>query len=272
MANLYYLEGISDGISAREFVPGAVVEVTGEDGRHAVRVARLRVGERISIGDGCGLLGDGEVIRTDRDRFSVRLEGVRYQPESELRFVLVQALAKGDRDERAVEQATEFGVDVIVPWQAARSVSRWDGAGGEKASKGVAKWARIAREAAKQSMRARVPEVRDPVSTADLCEAAARIDTEMLVLHPRGDASLSDWAKHWKKHWMKHRASGYSDAATASAEIHLVIGPEGGFSDGELDELSAAGATVLVLGKTVLRTSSAGPAALAVLNATLGRW
>lgn len=257
MANLYYCEQPTE-----TFVAGAVIEVTGDEARHAVRVARLRVGEHTLVGDGRGILGRGEVVRADRDRFAVRLESVEVSAEPAQRLVLVQALAKGDRDERAVEQATEFGVDAIVPWQAARSVSRWDGAGGagasEKAAKGTAKWARIAREAAKQSLRARVPEVREALTTGRLCELASREGAEVLVLHPRGETALTAWAS--------------CEAARRARELYLVIGPEGGFADDELEVLTAAGAHVLMLGETVLRTSSAGPAGLAVLNVALGRW
>lgn len=253
MANLYYRDGLDTG-----FVVGATVEISGDEARHAVRVARLRVGEHTLVGDGRGALAKGEVVAVDRDRFTVRVNEVTVAAEPTQQLVLVQALAKGDRDERAVEQATEFGVDSIVPWQAARSVSRWDGGGGaEKRAKGVAKWARIAREAAKQSMRAFIPEVRQPMTLGELCEAAAGSGTSVVVLHPRGEDRLSEWAA--------------SHAAGAS-RIMLVVGPEGGFEDSELDALEAAGATVLVLGNTVLRTSSAGPAALGVLNAALGRW
>ncbi|MFT4231917.1 MAG: RsmE family RNA methyltransferase, partial [Leucobacter sp.] len=172
MANLYYREDLADDA----LVAGALVEVIGEEARHAVRVSRLRVGERILVGDGRGALGEGVVEHAARDRFAVRLETVRSDPEPETRLVLVQALAKGDRDERAIEQATEFGVDAVAPWQAARSVSRWDGAGGaEKVAKGLAKWARIAREASKQSLRARIPEVRD-LATLDGLRALAATD------------------------------------------------------------------------------------------------
>ncbi len=255
MANLYYNERLDDDA----FTVGAIVEVTGEEARHAVRVARLRVGEWIVVGNGAGALAHGEVTGSDRDRFAVRISEASIVPQSEPSLVLVQALAKGNRDERAVEQATEFGVDAIAPWQAARSVSRWDGAGGaEKTQKGVAKWARIAREASKQSMRARMPELREPLTTAGLCALAAHADAEVVVLHPRGTAMLSAWA---------------STALTPRArEVYLVVGPEGGFSDDELEALAAAGAKVLQLGEHVLRTSSAGPAGLAVLNVALGRW
>jgi 16S rRNA (uracil1498-N3)-methyltransferase len=254
MANLYYTEASSGDA----FVVGNIIEISGDEARHAVRVARLRLGEHTMIGDGRGSLAAGEVVSVDRERFAVRIETMTVREATHPELVLVQALAKGDRDERAVEQATEFGVDAIVPWQAERSVSRWDGAGAtEKRAKGVAKWARIAREAAKQSMRACIPLVEQPLTLNELCEAASRADTEVLVLHPRGDLRLSDWAQRY---------------SSAAQRIMLVVGPEGGFADAELDALEAAGAVILVLGDTVLRTSSAGPAALAVLNAALGRW
>lgn len=251
MANLY----LSEQTSPETFAVGGLVEVTGDEARHAVRVSRLRVGERILVGDGAGTLGEGVAERVAKDSFAVRLDSVRQDPEPAWRLVLVQALAKGDRDERAVEQATEFGVDAIVPWEASRSVSRW---GAEKADKGVAKWARIAREASKQSLRSRVPDVRDPMRLNELCAAAGREHVEVVALHPRHERSLSAWAGE--------------PEARAAHEIMVVVGPEGGFSDEELDALEASGAHALVLGDTVLRTSSAGPAAIAVLNAALGRW
>lgn len=254
MANLYYSEKLDD----TAFRLGAIIVVDGDEARHAVRVARLRIGERTLIGNGRGALGSGEVIGVGREEFSVTLDEVFGIESPEAELVLVQALAKGDRAERAVEQATEFGVDQILPWQAKRSVSRWDGAGSaDKRTKGILKWSRIAREAAKQSMRAFIPPVGDPVSLVDLCRSAATGGTQVLVLHPRGGSRLSEWA---------------AQHAGGSSKLMIVVGPEGGLDDSELDALEAAGAHVLVLGETVLRTSSAGPAALAVLNASLGRW
>lgn len=248
MANLYFDESLGDG----EFVVNALITITGEEARHAVRVSRLRIGEQTLVGNGRGALGQGVVEAVDRDRFTARIESTRHVPQSTPRIVLAQALAKGDRDERAAEQATEFGVDAIMPWQAERSVSRWDG--DEKAAKGLAKWQRIAREASKQSMRGRIPEVLAVNQLEGLCALAGQAD--MLVLHPRGESRLSEWRPR----------------ADDGRDVVLVVGPEGGFSDAELDTLESAGATTLVLGETVLRTSSAGPAALATLNVTLGRW
>ncbi|MBK0418190.1 16S rRNA (uracil(1498)-N(3))-methyltransferase [Leucobacter sp. CSA1] len=272
MANLYFAEELPPG----SLVPGEVVAVAGEEARHAVRVSRLRVGERTMVGDGRGTRAVGTVEEAARDRFTVRVEEVLSEPEPSPRLVLVQALAKGDRDERAVEQATEFGVDAIQPWQAERSVSRWDGPGGsEKEAKGVAKWRRIAREAAKQSLRARIPEVRDPVTLDGLRGLAASGDVRVVVLHPRGTGPLSDWARlRLEPGSAGDGADGAGRSADdgAAPDVYLVVGPEGGLSDREVDALQEAGAQVLLLGGTVLRTSSAGPAALAVLNVALGRW
>lgn len=248
MANLYFDETIG------QVAQGDLLTVSGDEARHAVRVSRLRVGEETTVGNGRGTLVRGVVEEVDRDRFALRALAIAESPEPEERLVLVQALAKGDRDERAVEQATEFGVDAIVPWQAARSVSRWDG---ERAVKGIAKWAKIAREASKQSMRARIPDVHEPVTLAGLLELARTGTADVVALHPRGSERLSSWRPE----------------PGSGRDVYLVVGPEGGFDDRELDAIEAQeGASILVLGDTVLRTSSAGPAALAVLNTGLGRW
>jgi 16S rRNA (uracil1498-N3)-methyltransferase len=199
------------------------------------------------------------VVAVDRDRFAVRLDQIEVTAQSRPRLVLVQALAKGDRDERAVELATEFGVDQVIAWQASRSVSRWSGSGAaEKSAKGLAKWAKIAREAAKQSMRARVPEVRQFVSTDELCDLVGAPGVIAAVLHPRADRTLTEWAEMCSHPEVE--------------QVLMIVGPEGGLSDSEVAGLQRAGATSTVLGSHVLRTSSAGAAALAVLNVSLRRW
>jgi 16S rRNA (uracil1498-N3)-methyltransferase len=175
--------------------------------------------------------------------------------------VLVQALAKGDRDELAIQAATELGVDEVVPWQAARSVSRWVPASGgarpqdgAKAAKGIARWQTIVREAGKQAHRAWMPQVTGVVTTAGLAARAA--DSRMLVLEP----TAAD------------RLTGIRFDPADTRDILLVVGPEGGIAPEELEALRDAGAFVVALGDTVLRTSTAGPAALAIIAAALGRW
>ena len=249
MANLY----LNEGLSRDDMAPGAVLQVTGEEARHAVRVSRLRVGESTRVGNGKGVIAHGTVQDAGREHFSLRVDHVETVERREPRCVLVQALAKGDRDERAIEQATEFGIDEIIPWEAERSVSRW---GSAKAERGAEKWRRIVREAAKQSLRAWVPEVGVPVSLNGLADLATR--GTLLVMHPAAHQRLSDWVRH--------------EDLAQTEQLIVVVGPEGGLSDAELEALRRAGAHTLALGSEVLRTSSAGPAALAVLNVALRRW
>jgi len=229
---------------------GAEIVITGAEAHHAAAVRRVRVGEEVTVGDGRGLWLEAVVTDVAPKRVVAAVTARTSHPAAAPRLVLVQALAKGDRDELAIQAATELGVDEIVPWQAARSVSRWDQA---KAAKGVARWQTIVREAAKQAHRAWVPVVSAPVSTAQL---AARAASRMLVLEPTASVPLS----------------GVALAPDDARDLVLVVGPEGGIAPEELVALAEAGATAARLGTTVLRTSTAGPAALAVLNARLGRW
>ena len=226
---------------------GAVLQ--GEEARHAVQVARLRVGERVVVGDGLGRTADAEAVLVARDRVELTVLALREEPAPAPRTVLVQALAKGGRDEAAVQAATELGVSAVMPWQAARSVSRWTGA---KADAGVARWATIVREAGKQSMRPWAAEVLPLASTADLAARAAA--ATMLLLEPTADVRLLDVE------------------LPPDREVVLVVGPEGGIASDELEGLTAAGAVPVRLGPHVLRSSSAGAAALAVLATRLGRW
>jgi 16S rRNA (uracil1498-N3)-methyltransferase len=223
-------------------VAGGVVSVTGDEARHAITVARVRVGEPIAVGDGAGLMVEGSVAAIAAGALEVTVERVRREERPRPELWLAQALAKGDRDELAVQAATELGVSGVIPWQAERSVSRWDA----KAEKGRERWASIVREASKQAIRAWVPEVSALATTADL----AALPGLVLVLEPTASGALTDVV------------------LDDHDRITLVVGPEGGISPNELARFPAH----VRLGPEVLRTSSAGPAALAVLNARLGRW
>jgi 16S rRNA (uracil1498-N3)-methyltransferase len=173
----------------------------------------------------------------------------REEPRPDVRFVLAQALAKGDRDVAAVETATELGVDEIVPWQAERCIVVWRG---DRAEKSRSRWAATALAAAKQSRRAWVPDVAQVHDTAALAERA-RSTALTLVLHEEAETGLA------------------AVDLPSVGDVLLVVGPEGGIGEPELARLTAAGARPVRLGRTVLRSSSAGPAALAVLSAR-DRW
>ncbi|MEU3981209.1 16S rRNA (uracil(1498)-N(3))-methyltransferase [Streptomyces sp. NPDC026672] len=223
----------------------------GPEGRHAVSVKRLQAGEEVVLTDGAGRYAVCDVLGTEgKDRLVVHMAPVEEEPERAPRITVVQALPKGDRGELAVETMTEVGVDAIVPWQAARCITQWKG---ERGLKALGKWRATAREAGKQSRRVRFPEVADAATGKQVAALLARADFAA-VLHESGTAPLA------------------TAELPAEGEIVLVVGPEGGVSPEELALFEEAGARAYVLGPTVLRTSTAGTAAAALLLGRTGRW
>ncbi|MEO7123160.1 MAG: 16S rRNA (uracil(1498)-N(3))-methyltransferase [Lacisediminihabitans sp.] len=227
---------------------GERISVTGAEARHAVSVSRLAVGDRITVGNGAGIVVSGTVHLAEPSEFIVGVEKVTTTPLPSPTLWLAQALAKGDRDEYAVQQATELGVDGVIPWASQRSIVKWDG---NKVAKGRQRWSAIVREATKQSLRPWIPEVGELASTPVLCALANA--AAVVVLDPNAEQPLSSYEPDGR-------------------DIVLVVGPEGGIAESELSRFEAAGASTWNLGARVLRTSTAGPAAIAVLNTRLGRW
>jgi 16S rRNA (uracil1498-N3)-methyltransferase len=228
---------------------GSLVVLGGSEGRHGATVKRIGVGEHVLLADGVGHRAESVVESVGPAELQLRLLAVALQPQPDSRFVLVQALAKGDRDEQAIEAATELGVDEVVPWQAERSVVIWRG---ERAARSLRKWQQIVMAATKQSRRTRVPAVSEP---ANLQAVIRRIEESSLalVLHEEAQLSLSGLE------------------LPTSGDVVLIVGPEGGISPAELSAFVGAGAVAVRLGQNILRSSSAGPAALAVMSAA-GRW
>ncbi|MFI6348960.1 16S rRNA (uracil(1498)-N(3))-methyltransferase [Streptomyces sp. NPDC050560] len=225
----------------------------GPEGRHAVSVKRLRPGEPVTLTDGAGRWAPCLTLATEgKDRLVVRVDSVREEPEPTPRITVVQALPKGDRGELAVETMTETGVDAIVPWTAHRCVTQWRG---ERGQKSLGKWRATAREAGKQSRRVRFPTVAEPLNSAgvaallgDAALAAVLHEDAAVPARPLATAALPD-----------------------EGDIVLVVGPEGGLTGEELDQFRDVGAEVHRLGPTVLRTSTAGTAAVAAVL-TRTRW
>ncbi|GHH38816.1 16S rRNA (uracil(1498)-N(3))-methyltransferase [Streptomyces umbrinus] len=239
-----------------DVVPGGPEFVLdGPEGRHAVSVKRLRAGEDVVLTDGHGRWAEGVVKAAEgKDQLVVTgIAEVREEPEPAPRITVVQALPKGDRGELAVETMTETGVDEIVPWAASRCITQWKG---ERGLKALGKWRATAREAGKQSRRVRFPLVADAMTTKQVASFLAEADLGV-VLH-------------------EDRAYGSEPLATAelpsTGRIVLVVGPEGGVSPAELEAFAEAGAKACRLGRSVLRTSTAGTAATALLLTRTGRW
>ena len=221
----------------------------GTEGRHAATVQRITAGETVLLSDGRGRGARCRVLGAERSELQLEVVERLDEPEPALRLVLAQALAKGDRDLQAIEAATELDVDEVVPWQADRSVVRWRG---ERVAKSLRRWDQALVSATKQSRRLRRPALGQPVGRTGLLDRVAG-SALTLVLHEEATQPLA------------------SVDLPDSGDLLLVVGPEGGISPEELDDLVDAGARPVRLGRTVLRTSTAGPAALAVLGAS-GRW
>ncbi|MFP5253273.1 MAG: 16S rRNA (uracil(1498)-N(3))-methyltransferase [Actinomycetes bacterium] len=228
---------------------GDRVTLDGDEGRHAVVVKRIRVGEQVALTDGAGTTAVVTVTETGKASLTGTVDEVRSVEQEMPRVVVVQAIPKGDRGELAVEMLTEVGVDVIVPWTASRCVAVWKG---ERAEKSLARWRSTAREAAKQARRSWFPEVREPVG---LDEVVALLENASVpvVLHEAASGPLANIP------------------VPGRGEIVIVVGPEGGISDDELAAFAAVGAEPVRLGSSVLRTSTAGVAATAALLART-RW
>ena len=237
---------------------GEAFSFTGSEARHAVTVKRMGEGERLELIDGTGIrLTLTITAATGKDSLEGMVESIVTTPEPTPRVTVVQAIPKSERAELAVDLATQAGADEIIAWQADRCVAKWDG---KKAPKAVAKWQAAADSAAKQSRRARIPQVRGPLTTPQLVQELSRdraagdaaAAPTVLVLHEEATASIKD--------------------VTLADDVVLLVGPEGGIGDAELDRLKEAGATPIKLGPEVLRTASAAMVALAAIGMRTQRW
>lgn len=233
---------------------GGTLTVRGAEARHAVSVRRVRPGEVVDVVDGAGTRARGKVTSAAGEELVVAVTALTREPELAVRLTLVQALAKGGRDEQAVETATEVGIDAVVPWQSERCVSVW---AGKKADRGRERWQAVALAATKQSRRARLPRVDELVVGRALLTRVSDVVAgggAVVVLHESATVPLA------------------TVALPSEGEVLLVVGPEGGLSDREVADLADRGAAVVRLGPHVMRTSTAGPVAAALLADRLGHW
>lgn len=238
---------------------GERVVVDGDEGFHAANVRRIRVGEELDVGDGAGAVAHCVVEDVAKGRLEARVIDRRRVDPPTPTVTVVQALPKSDRAELAVELATEAGADGFIAWQSERCVARWDGAA--KVDKGLRRWQAVARSAARQSRRPYIPTVNQVLSTGDLIGAVGvAVDSGVVVLalHESATGPLTE--------------PSMAARLEAADAVILLVGPEGGISDGEIGALTRAGATAVRLGPSVLRTSTAAAVALGALGVLTGRW
>jgi 16S rRNA (uracil1498-N3)-methyltransferase len=232
----------------RLFVPRERIEATtrleGEALHYLGRVLRLRPGEELELFDGAGAVYPARLQALDAEA-AVLAVGPPSPAPTAPPITLAQGLAKGDKLDLVVQKATELGASRIVPLAAERSVVKLTA---EKGLERARRWRRIAEEAARQCGRADVPEVDPPATLAEfLAAAAARGEAVALLYEGEKERRLSAWL-----------------AAHAAGPVALAIGPEGGFSSAEVEAARAAGAATVSLGPRIVRTETAGLAALAV--------
>ena len=240
-----------------EVTAGGTVLVDGDEGRHAATVRRARVGERIDVVNGSGLRARCEVTHTHKNAVVLRVLSVVEEPAPSPRITLVQALAKGGRDEQAVETATEYGVFAVIPWASDRCIASWRG----KEDKGKARWEATARAATKQSRRSWIPRISDVRTTSSLVSDVRDLTESggiAFICHEEAESKLVDILRG-------RRADGTWDP---SKPCVVVVGPEGGISPDEMTALTEAGGIPVLLADYVLRSASAGPYAIATLSAT----
>ena len=234
-----------------DLLEGTQVTLSGPEGRHAVSVVRVKVGEHIDLSDGDGLLIAGRVVEVNNpDELVIEVLERIIDDVVLPRLVVVQAIPKGDRGERAVELLTEVGADAIVPWAASRCIAQWKG---DRAEKALTKWENTAKAAGKQARRSRLPQVTGLATTGDVVSMIAAA-SGAIVLHEESTTALTDWNP------------------PIDGEIVIVVGPEGGITSDEVEAFRQAGAQIVHMGKSIMRTSTAGAAAVAVLGAVTGRW
>ncbi|MFZ4064008.1 MAG: 16S rRNA (uracil(1498)-N(3))-methyltransferase [Candidatus Nanopelagicaceae bacterium] len=240
MLTLFLVEKLTDA---------PVIEVEGDEAHHAIKVLRINLGEEILISDGSGNWVRAKVENIEKKSLSAKVLERGFQDERTPRLIVVQGLPKSDRVKEAIEILVESGVDLIIPWESERSISKW-----QKDS--LAKWQNAALAATKQSRRFRAPEIIDQLSLSQLLEIES--DTgAIVVMHESAKVKLSEVV---------------STKFAGLSEIIIVIGPEGGLTDNELALLEGAGAHVLGLGPEVFRSAHAGGAALSAISALIGRW
>lgn len=243
---------------------GSTYVLAGQEGHHAAIVQRRQVGEELEIVDGAGHRLSGVITQVAGREVSIAVSALQREDPAHPRITIVQGLIKGGGDE-AIAAMTEAGVDEIIPWQAQRSIAKWPAS---KAQRARLKWQATAREATKQARRAYIPRVRDVVQNQQLTE---EIRQATRAAAQDGPAQQADAPASKTLVLIAHEGSAdgliHSAGLPNVGQVWCIIGPEGGISEAELEQFTAAGARPISLGPHVLRARNAGLVATSLLRA-----
>lgn len=220
--------------------------IDGPDGHHLVTVLRVRAGEHITVLDNCGLAAETEVVEVDKRTISLHVLGpVTVAPEPAIRITVAQALGKGDKFDQVIQHGTEVSASAFIPLVTERTVVKLDASSGEEKLKRLQA---IAKGAAEQSGRARIPAIEHSRYLADMAREVKDFD-RVFILDPAGEAL--------------HTVLNRSQRCEITPKYLLMVGPEGGFSPSEIAIVKSAGGFAVSLGDHILRTETAALVAIA---------
>jgi 16S rRNA (uracil1498-N3)-methyltransferase len=235
---LFFTDQINDG---------STQTLDKDDAHHAIKVLRLKLGEVIKISDGVKKWVSGSIIEISKKELTISISERGDFEEKKPELVLVQAVTKSERNKEMLELAVEAGVDRIIPWQAERSISKWQ-------SDSAQKWEIGIKEACKQARQVRLPKLMPMLTTAGVVQLLSK-EARIIVFHESASEKFAQL-----------------QLPESLASIYLVIGPEGGISQSELSIFENGGSKIVRLGETVLRSAHAGFAAISAVQTKLGRW
>jgi len=236
--NLFFTDQINNG---------STQSLENDQAHHAIKVLRLNLGEVIQISDGVKNWVSGPIIEISKKKLTISVSEKGEYKDKKPELVLVQAVTKSDRNKEMLELVIEAGVDRIIPWQAERSISKWQ-------SDSAQKWEIGIKEACKQARQIRLPKLMPMLTTAGVVQLLTK-DAQAIVFHESASEKFAQM-----------------QLADSLTSIFLIIGPEGGISPNELSIFENTGCKVVSLGETVLRSAHAGFAAISAIQTKLGRW
>jgi 16S rRNA (uracil1498-N3)-methyltransferase len=222
------------------------IQIDGDEAHHGVNVLRLKKSEEVKISDGAGNWAAGKVIELSKKSFTVEISTRGFEAAPKQRLFVVQAILKNDANKEAVDFLTQVGVDEVIPWQSQHSIGKID-------DKRLIKWQSAARESSRQSRRTRIPVIANTLSTENLISKIENCEN-VFVLHESAESRFSQIE------------------INKEADVILIVGPEGGLSEIEVNTFVAAGAKIVRLGESVLRAANAGAAAASVVMSRTGKW
>ena len=240
MLPLFYVADLPSKVNER-------FRLVGQIGHHISRVLRAVADEELLLSDGKGHWSRVSIITLDKTSVELAVLESGFQAPRDISITVVQGITKGDRSRENIELLVQAGVDRIVPWKASRSIG--------KLPDGVDKLKIAVIESGKQSRRYYLPEVDDVVNMEQLQSIIRSADLSVVL------------AAHTEK-----KLSEIVDKNAHLTSVVLIIGPEGGISDKELEMMVEAGGVPAKLGRTILRSAHAGIAAVSAISVALGLW